>query len=108
MTMGTAATMTALAEAMGMTLPGASSIPAADSNHIRLAIDSGRRIVKMVWEDSTPEDILTLPAFRNAITVDMAIGGSTNAIIHLVALGRRRGLDLPLNLFDEIARHVPV
>jgi len=108
MTMGTAATMTALAEAMGMTLPGASSIPAADSNHVRLAIDSGKRIVEMVWEDAKPADILTLSAFRNAITVDMAIGGSTNAIIHLVALARRRGIDLPLSVFDEIARHVPV
>ncbi len=108
MTMGTASTMTALAEALGMTLPGASSIPAADSNHVRLAIDSGRRIVEMVWEDSKPEDILTMQAFRNAITVDMAIAGSTNAIIHLVALARRRGLDLPLPLFDEIAQHVPV
>jgi dihydroxy-acid dehydratase len=91
-----------------MTLPGASSIPAADSNHPRLAIDSGKRIVEMVWEDLKPAEILTLAAFRNAITVDMAIGGSTNAIIHLVALARRRGLDLPLPLFDEIARHVPV
>jgi dihydroxy-acid dehydratase len=108
MTMGTAATMTALAEALGMTLPGASSIPAADSNHVRLAIDSGKRIVDMVWEDLKPAAILTLEAFRNAITVDMAIGGSTNAIIHLVALARRRGLDLPLRLFDEIARHAPV
>jgi len=108
MTMGTAATMTALAEAMGMTLPGASSIPAADSNHVRMAMDSGKRIVDMVWEDSKPSDVLTLTAFRNAITVDMAIGGSTNAIIHLVALALRRGLDLPLSLFDEIARHVPV
>jgi dihydroxy-acid dehydratase len=108
MTMGTAATMTALAEAMGMTLPGASSIPAADSNHVRLAIDTGKRIVQMVWEDSKPADILSLSALRNAITVDMAIGGSTNAIIHLVALARRTGLDLPLSLFDEIARRVPV
>ncbi len=108
MTMGTASTMTALTEALGMTLPGASSIPAADSNHVRMAIDSGKRIVEMVWEDEKPEDVLTLAAFRNAITVDMAIGGSTNAIIHLVALARRRGLDLPLPLFDEIARHVPV
>jgi len=108
MTMGTAATMTALAEALGMTLPGASSIPAADSNHVRLAIDSGKRIVEMVWEDSKPDNILTPSAFRNAITVDMAIGGSTNAIIHLVALARRRGIDLPLHLFDDIARHVPV
>ena len=108
MTMGTAATMTALAEALGMTLPGASSIPAADSNHVRLAMDSGRRIVEMVWDDLKPESILTPDTFRNAITVDMAIGGSTNAIIHLVALARRRGLDLPLTLFDEISRHVPV
>jgi dihydroxy-acid dehydratase len=108
MTMGTAATMTALAEALGMTLPGASSIPAPDSNHVRLAIDSGRRIVDMVWEDSKPADILTLAAFHNAITVDMAIGGSTNAIIHLVALARRQGLDLPLRVFDEIAQRVPV
>ncbi len=108
MTMGTAATMTALAEAMGMTLPGASSIPAADSNHVRLAMDSGRRIVEMVWEDLKPEDILTPSAFRNAITVDMAIGGSTNAIVHLVALARRRGFDLPLPLFDEISGNVPV
>ena len=108
MTMGTAATMTALAEALGMTLPGASSIPAPDSNHVRLAVDSGRRIVEMVWEDCTPAAVLTLDAFRNAITVDMAIGGSTNAIIHLVALARRRGFDLPLGVFDEIAQHVPV
>ena len=108
MTMGTASTMTALSEALGMTLPGASSIPAADSNHVRLAMDSGRRIVEMVWEDVKPADILTPSAFRNAITVDMAIGGSTNAIIHLVALARRRGFDLPLPLFDEISRQVPV
>jgi dihydroxy-acid dehydratase len=108
MTMGTAATMTALTEALGMTLPGASSIPAADSNHVRMAVDSGKRIVEMVWEDSKPSDVMTLEAFRNAITVDMAIGGSTNAIIHLVAMARRCGLDLPLSLFDEIARHVPV
>ena len=108
MTMGTAATMTALAEAMGMTLPGASSIPAADSNHVRMAIDSGKRIVDMVWQDARPDSILTLGAFENAIAVDMAIGGSTNAIIHLVALARRRGIDLPLSLFDDIARRVPV
>jgi len=108
MTMGTAATMTALSDALGMTLPGASSIPAADSNHVRLAIDSGRRIVEMVWEDYRPADILTMAAFRNAIAVDMALGGSTNAIIHLVALARRCGLDLPLPLFDEISRRVPV
>jgi dihydroxy-acid dehydratase len=108
MTMGTAATMTALTEALGMTLPGASSIPAADSNHVRLAIDSGKRIVEMVWEDVKPANILTLAAFRNAIATDMALCGSTNAIIHLVALARRCGFDLPLPVFDEIARQVPV
>jgi dihydroxy-acid dehydratase len=108
MTMGTAATMTALAEALGMTLPGASSIPAADSNHVRMAIESGRRIVEMVWDEMTPAEILTMDAFRNAITVDMAIGGSTNAIIHLVALAGRRGLPLPLSVFDEISGRVPV
>jgi len=108
MTMGTASTMTALAEALGMTLPGASSIPAPDSNHARMAIDTGRRIVEMVWEDLKPAAILTPAAFRNAIAVDMALCGSTNAIIHLVALARRCGFDLPLAVFDEIAREVPV
>ena len=108
MTMGTAATMTALAEALGFTLPGASSIPAPDSNHTRMAMNCGRRIVDMVWEDLKPRSILTMGALENAITVDMAIGGSTNAIIHLVALARRCGLDLPLKRFDEISRRVPV
>ena len=90
MTMGTASTMTALAEALGMTLPGASSIPAPDSNHVRMAMNCGERIVEMVWEDLKPSDILDAwRRFENAITVDMAIGGSTNAIIHLVALARR-------------------
>ena len=108
MTMGTAATMTALAEAMGLTLPGASSIPAPDSNHSRMAMNCGRRIVEMVWEDLKPRSILTRQAFDNAIAVDMAIGGSTNAIIHLVALARRCGLELPLTRFDEISERVPV
>ena len=108
MTMGTAATMTALAEALGLTLPGASSIPAPDSNHVRMAMDCGRRIVGMVWEDLKPRSILTMHAFENAIAVDMAIGGSTNAIIHLVAMARRCGLDLPLRRFDEISERVPV
>ena len=101
MTMGTAATMTALAEALGMSLPGASSIPAADSNHVRLAMNCGERIVRMVWDDLTPADLLTEAAFENAITVDMAIGGSTNAIIHLVALAGRCGLKLDLAKFDR-------
>ena len=109
MTMGTASTMTALSEALGMTLPGASSIPAADSNHVRLAMDTGRRIVEMVWEDLKPADILTLAAFRNAITVDMAIGGSTNAIIHLVALARRLRLRSAAYASSTKSRaHVPV
>ena len=108
MTMGTAATMTALAEALGMTLPGASSIPAPDSNHVRMAVDCGRRIVDMVWEDLKARSILTMAAFENAIAVDMAIGGSTNAMIHLVALARRCGLDIPLRRFDEISSLAPV
>ncbi|HLI04848.1 MAG TPA: L-arabinonate dehydratase [Terracidiphilus sp.] len=108
MTMGTASTMTAMSEVLGMTLPGASSIPAADSNHTRMAMDTGRRIVEMAWEDLKPSDILSKNSFRNAIVVDMAIGGSTNAIIHLVALARRRGFELPLGIFDEISHKVPV
>jgi dihydroxy-acid dehydratase len=108
MTMGTASTMASVTEALGMMLPGASSIPAPDSNHTRLAIESGRRAVEMVWEDLKPSDILNMRAFENAIAVDMAIGGSTNAIIHLVAMARRRALDLPLDVFDRIARRVPV
>lgn len=108
MTMGTAATMTALTEALGLTLPGASSIPAADSNHIRMAMNCGRRIVAMIWEDLKPLSLLTRNAFENAVAVDMAIGGSTNAIIHLTALARRCSLELELNRFDEISRRVPV
>jgi dihydroxy-acid dehydratase len=108
MTMGTAATMTALTEALGFTLPGASSIPATDANHVRMAMNCGQRIVDMIWEDVKPTSIFTREAFENAIAVDMAIGGSTNAIIHLVALARRCRLDLALNRFDEISRRVPV
>ena len=91
MTMGTASTMTAIAESIGMTLPGASSIPAADAGHIRMASECGRRIVEMVWEDLTPKRIQTRKAFENAITVAMAMGCSTNAIIHLIAQARRAG-----------------
>ncbi len=108
MTMGTAATMTALAEALGFTLPGASSIPAPDSNHVRMSMECGRRIVEMVWEDLKPSRFLTMESFENSIAVDMAIGGSTNAIIHLVALARRCGLEMPLNRFDDISERVPV
>jgi dihydroxy-acid dehydratase len=108
MTMGTASTMTALAEALGLTLPGASSIPAADSNHVRMAMNCGTRIVEMVWEARKPSDILTRESFENAIAVDMAIGGSTNAMIHLIAMAGRCGMHLELPLFDRISRCVPV
>ena len=108
MTMGTASTMTSIAETMGMTLPGASSIPAVDANHSRMASACGRRIVEMVWEDLKPSDILTEASFENAITADMAIGGSTNAIIHLVALAGRAGIKLDLRKFDEISQRTPM
>jgi dihydroxy-acid dehydratase len=108
MTMGTAATMMAIAEALGLTLPGASSIPAADASHPRMCAAAGRRIVEMVWEDLTPGQILSPAAFDNAITVHMALGGSTNAIIHLIAMARRTGHALDLKRFDEISRSVPV
>ena len=108
MTMGTASTMTSIAEALGMTLPGAASIPAVHAGHARMATRSGRRIVEMVWEDLKPSDILTPSAFDNAITTDMALGGSTNAIIHLVAMAARARVDLPLERFDEISRRTPV
>src|SRR5688572_12752196 len=91
MTMGTAATMMGIAEAIGFTLPGASSIPAADANHIRMAAECGRRIVQMVWDDLTPAEMLKQANFDNAIAVAMAMGCSTNAIIHLVAISRRAG-----------------
>jgi dihydroxy-acid dehydratase len=108
MTMGTASTMTAIAETLGLTLSGASSIPAVDANHPRLASRCGRRIVEMVWEDLKPSDILSEASFANAITADMAIGGSTNAIIHLVALAGRAGVKLDLKKFDELAQRTPM
>ena len=108
MVMGTAATMMGIAEALGMTLPGASSIPAVDSNHPRMATHCGRRIVDMVGEDLSPAKILTRAAFENAITVAMAEGCSTNAIIHLVAISRRAGCEVTLDDFDAFSRKVPV
>jgi dihydroxy-acid dehydratase len=108
MTMGTASTMTAIAEALGMTLPGASSIPAVDAGHQRMATNVGRRIVEMVGEDLRPSAILTRDAFLNAITVAMAMGCSTNAIIHVVAMARRADQDIGLDDFDRISRVVPV
>ena len=108
MTMGTASTMTAVAEVLGMTLPGASSIPAADSGHPRMASMSGRRIVEMVWDDLKPSDILDDQSYEDAVTAVMALGGSTNAVIHLIALARRSGVPMDLARFDEISRRVPV
>src|ERR671912_1043662 len=94
MTMGTASTMTSAAEALGFTLPGASSIPAVDSNHARMASMSGRRIVEMVFEDLKPSDVLTEGAYDDAVTTVLALGGSTNAVIHLIAMARRSGVPL--------------
>ncbi|MGX9966803.1 L-arabinonate dehydratase [Roseomonas sp. F4] len=108
MTMGTASTMTAIAESVGMVLPGGSSILAADAGHIRLCSESGRRIVEMVWEDLTPKRIQTHKAFLNAISVAMAMGCSTNAIIHLIAMARRAGHDVGLDDFERASRVVPV
>jgi len=108
MTMGTASTMTAIAEAIGMSLPGASSIPAVDAAHARMAADAGRRIVAMVGEDLRPAQIQTRDAYLNAIAVAMAMGCSTNAIIHVVAMARRAGHDVSLADFDRISRVVPV
>lgn len=108
MTMGTAATMMTLAEALGFVLPGGSSIPAPDSNHSRLASDTGRRIVDMVWEDLKPSDILRLESFENMIVTALALSGSTNAIVHIIALARRAGVDLKLEAFDRLGREIPV
>jgi dihydroxy-acid dehydratase len=108
MTMGTASTMTAIAEAVGIVMPGGSSVPAADSGHIRLCSESGRRIVEMVWEDLTPKRVQTHAAFLNAINVAMAMGCSTNAIIHLIAMARRAGHDIGLDDFERASRKVPV
>jgi len=108
MTMGTASTMTSVAETLGLTLPGAASIPAADANHPRMAENSGRRIVEMVWQDIAPSSLLTPASFDNAITVVHALSGSTNAIIHLIAMAGRAGIRLDLHRFAELARDTPV
>jgi len=108
MTMGTAATMMGIAEAIGFTLPGASSIPAADANHVRMASECGRRIVQMVWDDLTPAKMLSRKNFDNGIAVAMAMGCSTNAIIHLVAISRRAGHAVTLDDFDAASRTVGV
>jgi dihydroxy-acid dehydratase len=108
MTMGTASTMTSLTESLGMTLPGASSIPAADSGHPRMATACGRRIVEMIREDLKPRDVLSRASFENALVLQTALAGSTNALIHLVAIAGRVGIDLTLDDFDRVAREVPV
>jgi dihydroxy-acid dehydratase len=108
MTMGTASTMTGLADVLGMCVPGSSSIPAADSKHVRMCSAAGRRIVDMVWEDLTPSRILTRGAFQNAINVAMAMGCSTNAVVHILAMGRRAGQAIGLEDFDEASRKIPV
>ncbi|MFN3672166.1 MAG: L-arabinonate dehydratase [Bosea sp. (in: a-proteobacteria)] len=108
MVMGTAATMMSHAEVLGLTLPGASAIPAADAAHPRMAAASGTRIVEMVWEDLTPDRILTRQSFENALTVHMAVAGSTNAIIHLIAMAGRAGVSLTPDDFDAFSRTMPV
>ena len=99
--------MTSAAEALGMTLPGAASIPAVDSAHYRMAVESGKRIVAMVWNDQTPDKILTREAFEDAAATVLALGGSTNALIHLIAIAGRARVKLTLDDFDEISRRVP-
>jgi dihydroxy-acid dehydratase len=108
MTMGTASTMTSAAEAMGLTLPGAASIPAADSRHAQMASLSGKRIVDMVWEDLAIRDVVDARAIDNAVTTVLALGGSTNAVPHLIAIARRAGVALDLERFDALARRTPV
>jgi len=108
MTMGTASTMTSIAEVLGFSLPGASAIPAVDSNHAKMANRSGRRIVELVWEDLKPRDILRDASFNNAIATVFALGGSTNAVIHLLALAGRAGIKLALDRFDQFSRKTPM
>jgi dihydroxy-acid dehydratase len=108
MTMGTASTMTSVAEVLGLTLPGAASIPAPDANHSRMATLTGKRAVEMVWEDLKPADILTAGSFDNAIVTTLALGGSTNAIVHLIAMARRAGIPLALDRFDQLAAKTPL
>ena len=108
MTMGTASTMTSAVEALGVTLPGAASIPAADSRHAVMATRTGRRIVEMVWADLRLSALLTRTAFRNAVTCVLALGGSTNAIVHLIAMARRIGVELGLDDFEELSRRTPL
>jgi len=107
-TMGTASTMTAIVEAMGLALPGSTSIPAMDAGHSRMAWACGQRIVDMVWEDLRPSRILTRQSFLNGVAAWMALGGSTNAAVHLPGMAGRAGIELGLDDFDAMARRVPV
>ena len=107
MTMGTASTMTSIVETLGFSLPNSATIPAPDSNHARMASYTGRRIVDMVWEDLKPSDILSERSFDNAIRVLIALGGSTNGLIHVIALAGRAGIKIPLERFEEIGRKTP-
>ena len=107
-TMGTASTMTSIVEAMGFTLPGAASIPAMDANHVRMVSASGARIVEMVWEDLKPSRFLTEDSLVNGVAAYVALGGSTNAAIHLIAMAGRAGLRLTLDEMDKAARRIPV
>jgi len=107
MTMGTASTMACVTEALGLTLPGGAAIPAVDSRRAQVAEAAGRQIVELVERDLKPSEILTRPAFENAIRVLHAISGSTNAILHLIAYAGRVGVDLPLQLFDDLCRSTP-
>jgi len=108
MTMGTASTMTSIVETLGLSLPGAASIPAVDAAHPRMASLTGRKIVEMVWDDLKPSDILTRRSFENALMVHNALAGSTNAMIHLVAMAGRAGIEVNLQDFDDFAQKVPV
>ncbi|WP_405443796.1 L-arabinonate dehydratase [Streptomyces niveus] len=108
MTMGTASTLTAAAEVLGVTVPGASSIPAVDSGHERMAAETGRRVVELVWRGRTLSKILTPAAYEDAVATVLALGGSTNAVIHLIAMAGRSGITLTLDDFDRVARTVPV
>ena len=105
--MYTANTMACVAESLGLSLPGCATALAVSSKKLRIARRSGERIVEMVKENLKPSDILTSKAFENAIAVDMALGGSTNAVLHIKAIAEEAGIDLPLKVFDEVARRVP-
>ncbi len=107
-TMGTASTMTSLTEALGLALPGSVCIPAVDAAHIRMAVDCGERIVAMVKEELTPDKIITRQSLLNAAMVDMAIGGSTNAAVHLKAVAERAGVDFSIDDLDAAGRRIPV